>query len=88
MFYFSDPLYVRLPFVNTTGDVVIIDWRKSFKLNGPLFEYILYENDFLIFRGSTSNSGPLPGRAAAGMESILCVLCCFQEELTEGFCVV
>lgn len=60
-------MYIRLPNVNNTGEAVFIDWSKSFKLNGPLFEYILYENDFLIFRGTSSNSGQLPGRADKGV---------------------
>ena len=64
---FSDPVYIQLPTVNNTGETVFIDWSKSFKLNGPLFEYILYENDFLIFRGISSNSGQLPGRAEKGV---------------------
>ncbi|XP_028396319.1 LOW QUALITY PROTEIN: usherin-like [Dendronephthya gigantea] len=58
----SAPEYIRLPEANQTGNVVIVDWSKSFKLNGPLFEYNLYENDFLIFRGTSSNSGHLTGR--------------------------
>ena len=69
--HFPAPEYIRLPEANQTGDVVIVDWSKSFKLNGPLFEYILYENDFLIFRGTSSYSGRLTGRVGEGKQEQL-----------------
>lgn len=65
-FDISDPIYVRLPNVNRTDNNVVIDWSLSFTLNGPLYEYTLLENDFLIFRGSSTNSGLLPGRTENG----------------------
>lgn len=63
---FPDPEYIRKPVSNITGDVVLIDWSKSFRLNGPLSEYILYENEALIFRGISTDSGILPDRTEAG----------------------
>ena len=63
---FSDPEYIRKPVSNITGVVVLIDWSKSFRLNGPLSDYILYENEALIFRGISTDSGNLPDRTEAG----------------------
>lgn len=63
---FPDPEYIRKPVANITGDVIVIDWSKSFRLNGPLSEYILYENEVMIFRGISTDSGNLPDRIEAG----------------------
>ncbi|XP_041351149.1 usherin-like [Gigantopelta aegis] len=51
------PVYTAFPRLSKDGTKAVIDWTKSFLLNGRLREYILVADGKVVFRGITTSHG-------------------------------
>ena len=49
----SAPIYLDLfsPSLVLTDDVITINWTHSFRINGEIEAFVLYENDIALYRG-------------------------------------